>query len=300
MRNNRWSLAASGVAIAGMLMLSSCGGGTTAEEDKPSIPPQETDSDLADQLPAVIKDARVIRVATDPTYPPFESENPGGDLEGFDIDLANAIGQTLGVKIEFVSIPFDAIIPGLAADKADMAMSSIGDSKEREATVDFATYYQNGTLALVKKGNPLGLSADTLCGARVGVVRGSLQQSTFLPAQKATCEESGEDAPVEVVFQNSSQAHLAVQSGRADAVLEDAPVVRDVATKQAAIFEAIEPFMPNPNPGGVAFSKDSELVEPVQGAINNLIEAGMYADILEKWKLQDIAIDESVKNGATS
>lgn len=299
MRNIRISLAGTGAAIAGVLLLSSCGG-SGAVEDEPSVAPQEADSSLSEQLPADIKDAGVIRVATDPTYPPFESQTAEGDLEGFDIDLANAIGQTLGVKVEFVSIPFDAIIPGLAADKADMAMSSIGDSKEREATVDFATYYQNGTLALVKTGNPLGLTADALCGARVGVVRGSLQQSTFLPEQEATCAEAGEDAPVEVVFQNSSQAHLAVQSGRADAVLEDAPVVRDISSKQAAVFEAIEPFMPNPNPGGVAFPKDSELLAPVQGAINNLIEAGTYADILEKWKLQDIAVDESVKNGATS
>ncbi|WP_256840525.1 transporter substrate-binding domain-containing protein [Ornithinimicrobium faecis] len=56
--------------------------------------------------------------------------------------------------------------------------------------------------------------------------------------------------------------------------------------------------MRNPNPGGVAFPKGSELVEPVNGAINLLIEDGTYAEILEKWNLTDIAVEESEINGA--
>ena len=54
-----------------------------------------------------------------------------------------------------------------------MAMSSIGDNKEREQTVDFATYYWNGTLVLVRKGNPKQIQADQACGAHIGVIRGS-------------------------------------------------------------------------------------------------------------------------------
>lgn len=299
MRRNRWTLA--GVAMVGALTVTACGsGGGTSDRPKAGAPAQKAVSSIAEKLPADVKSAGVIRVATDPTYPPFESKTSSGDFQGFDIDLANAIGETLGVKVEFVDLPFDAIIPGLAAHKADMAMSSLGDSKEREATVDFATYYWNGTLALVKKGNPLNLTADALCGARVGVLRGSLQQSTFLPAQAPKCKELGKPAPTEVVYQNSSQAHLGLQSGRADAVMEDAPVVRDVATKQPTVFQAVEPFMRNPNPGGVAFPKGSELVEPVQNAINHLIETGTYTDILKKWQLQDIGIDKSEMNGALS
>lgn len=302
MRRNRWTWAAAATgAVVGMVSLTACGsGGGTADNASGESSTQKVVASIADTLPASLKSAGVIRVATDPTYPPFESETTSGDLEGFDIDLAKAVGETLGVKVDFVNLPFDAIIPGLAANKADLAMSALGDSKEREATVDFVTYYWNGTLALVKKGNPMDLAADTLCGARVGVLRGSLQQSTFLPAEGPKCEGLGKAKPAEVVYQNSSQAHLGLQSGRADAVLEDAPVVRDIATKQSTVFEAVGPFMRNPNPGGVALPQGSELLEPVQKAIDHLIETGAYAAILKKWGLQDIGIEASVKNGAQS
>ena len=152
-------------------------------------------SELGGGASADIKSSGVIRVAMDETYPPFESVSSSGSVVGLDQDIANAIGQLLGVKVAFVNTPFDAIIPALAANKVDMAMSSIGDTKARQAIVDFATYYWNGSLLLVKKGNPVGLISDATCGASVGVIRGSLQQNTFLPAQAAKCKKAGKQAP---------------------------------------------------------------------------------------------------------
>jgi len=243
----------------------------------------------------------VIRMAINPQYPPFEStKSDGTTLEGLDPDLATAIGQLLGVEIEFVPTSFDAIIPALAAGTVDMAMSSIGDTKEREGTVDFATYYWNGTLVMVPEGNPEKLAADELCGASVGVIRGSLQQSTFLPAQGEACTAAGDEPPVEQAYQDGPQAQLALQSGRIDAVMTDAPPLLDAEAKNPDKFDTVGPLTRNPNPGGVAFPKGSELVAPVNAAIDELIENGTYADVLERWNLTDIAIDDSVVNGAQS
>jgi len=178
-----------------------------------------------------------------------------------------------------------------------MAMASIGDTLEREAVVDFATYYWNGTLVLVGDGNPLELTPELACGARIGVVRGSLQQNTFLPAHTARCEEAGEEPPTSSAYQDVAQAILALQSNRIDGVMADAPPVLDAESKNDG-FEAAGPLLRNPNPGGVAFPKDSELAEPVSGAIDVLIEDGTYADVLDRWGLGDIAIEQSEINGA--
>ncbi len=254
---------------------------------------------LVDQVPADIKKAGVIRMATQAGYPPFGyMDADGKTIIGLDIDLSNAIGAKLGVKVEPVNTSFDAIIPALQANKVDMAMASIGDTKEREKQVDFATYYWNGTLILVPKGNPKGIKADQACGVKIGVIRGSLQQTSFLPAQAPKCTAKGLEAPIAQAYQDGPQAQLALKSGRIDGVMQDAPPLLDQAKKNADTFEVAGPLVRNPNPGGVAFPKGSALAKPVNAAINELIEEGTYATIVGKWNLKDIAIDASEINGS--
>ncbi|MFJ9893499.1 ABC transporter substrate-binding protein [Streptomyces sp. NPDC091280] len=291
-------------AVAAVTCLAGCGSGSgssTADSSAAAAATSKVSKDaaLAAKLPAEVRKAGVIRVASDETYPPFESQKSGKTV-GLDPDLAEAIGKVLGVRMEFVNTSFDAIIPSLTANKVDMAMSSIGDTKEREKTIDMATYYWNGSLVLVKKGNPKKVKADETCGARVGVVRGSLQQTDFLPAQASKCKSQGKPVPVVSIYQNSPQAQLALQSGRIDGVMADAPPLVTVAAEQSQIFETAGPLVRNPNPGGVAFPKGSQLVEPVNGALNVLIKNGTYKAILKRWNLQSIAIDQSEINGARS
>jgi polar amino acid transport system substrate-binding protein len=284
-------------------LLGACGLGSSPSTDQAAATTtaatQPVDKDLAATLPADIAKAGVIRMAINPSYPPFESTAADGTtMQGLDPDLATAVGQVLGVRVDFVPTSFDAIIPSLTAGDVDMAMSSIGDTKEREKAVDFATYYWNGTLAMVAKGNPMGLAADKLCGARVGVIRGSLQQSTFLPAVATTCTGGGQQPPAEQAYQDGPQAQLALQSGRIDAVMTDAPPLLDAESKNPDTFETVGPLTRNPNPGGVAFPKNSGLAQPVNAAIDLLMKNGTYQQILDRWNLGDIAIDDSQVNGA--
>jgi polar amino acid transport system substrate-binding protein len=290
----------------GIATLTSCGLGSSPSQPKAGADAQSTrtqtkDESLAAMLPADIKQSGVIRMAINPAYPPFESvDTDGKTLAGLDPDLAHAMGDLLGVKIEFVPTSFDAIIPALAAKKVDMAMSSIGDTKEREQTVDFATYYWNGTLILVNKGNPKGIKADLACGASIGVIRGSLQQNTFLPSQAPRCTAAGREPPNAQAYQDGPQAQLALASKRIDGVMLDAPPLLDAAQKNPQEFETVGPLVKNPNPGGVAFPKGSELEKPINGAINKLIENGTYEDIMKRWNLDAIKIDKSQIDGAVS
>ena len=299
-----------GAVGALLLSLTACGLNSSPSTDaaKPaasgsssSAPAPRKDEALAGMLPRDIATSGVIAMATNPSYPPFESvAKDGKTIVGLDPDIANAVGDLLGVKVEFVSTSFDAIIPALQAKKVDLAMSSIGDTKEREKIVDFATYYWNGTLVLVNQGNPKGLKADRTCGARIGVIRGSLQQTTFLPKQTPICKKAGLEPPQANAYQDGPQAQLALQSNRIDGVMEDAPPLLEVAQKNPQRFETVGPLVRNPNPGGVAFPKGSALVKPVHAAINKLIENGTYGQILSKWNLQAIRIDSSQVNGARS
>lgn len=258
----------------------------------------EMDPDLNAMVPEDIKSGG-ITMATQAAYPPFGyMDTDGQTIVGFDIDLANAVADKLGVEIEVVNTSFDAIIPSLQANKVDMAMASIGDTKEREEVIDFATYYWNGTVILVSKGNPEGITAELACGVDIGVIRGSLQQTTFLPAHAPRCEEAGQEAPTAQVYQDGPQAQLALSSGRIDGVMQDAPPLVDQVNKNPDAFEIAGPLIRNPNPGGVAFPKESPLVEPVNEALNQLMEDGTYEQIVSTWGLDDIMIEESEINGA--
>lgn len=257
----------------------------------------KVDKDLADAVPDGIRSAGVLRVATDPTYPPFETVIDD-KIVGLDADLAQGIADMLDLELKWSRVSFDGIIPGLQADSADIAFSSIGDNKEREQAVDFATAYWNGTLLVVPSGNPMKGAPEMACDMQVGVIRGSLQQTQFLPAQEKPCTEAGKKAPVEAVYQNSNQAVLALQSGRIDAVLVDAPAASTAVKQVGDAFEIAGPIIRNPNPAGAAFPKGSELAPVVADAINALIADGTYEKMLAKWSLDDIAIDESVINGA--
>lgn len=292
---------ASIAATVSLMSVAACGSSSSSGSSSGPGSSVAKDSSLSAMLPASVKKSHVIKMAINPAYPPFESTaSDGKTMVGLDPDLANAMGELLGVKVELVSTSFDAIIPALQSKKVDMAMSSIGDTKEREKTVDFATYYWNGTLILVNKGNPKKIKANLACGARIGVIRGSLQQSTFLPKQAPSCKKAGLKPPTSKAYQDGPQAQLALQSNRIDGVMLDAPPLLDAAKKNPQKFETVGPLVRNPNPGGVAFPKGSALVKPINLAINKLIADGTYPNILSKWGLSAIKISKSQINGAIS
>jgi arginine/lysine/histidine/glutamine transport system substrate-binding and permease protein len=88
------------------------------------------------------QEAPILRVGTEPTFPPFEMKAETGEgLEGFDIDLMNAIGKEAGFKVEFLSLPFDGLIPALQANTIDAAISSMTITAERAQTISFSRPY---------------------------------------------------------------------------------------------------------------------------------------------------------------
>ncbi|HEU0317029.1 MAG TPA: transporter substrate-binding domain-containing protein, partial [Solirubrobacteraceae bacterium] len=93
-------------------------------------------------MPAPIRSKGVLVVAADATYAPNEFIAPDGHtVIGMDADLVRALGREMGLKVEVVNANFASIIPGLAAQKYDIGASSFTDTKVREQTVDFVTYF---------------------------------------------------------------------------------------------------------------------------------------------------------------
>jgi polar amino acid transport system substrate-binding protein len=289
-------------AAAAALVLAGCGGsssGGNAASGTSSTPSAavSVNAAAAAKLPAALKSAGVVRVASDASYPPnefFASDNK--TIIGMDVDLGHAIGQELGVPFRFTNLTFDSIIPSLG-NRFDVGMSSFTDTKEREKTVDMATYFTAGESFLVKAGSNFKPSSPTdLCGKNVAVEKGTteLDQAT---AQSKKCKLTL------LAFPDENGANLALQSGRADAVFADTPV-NDYAKALSNGAFVTYPYAAFASaPYGIAVPKSSTyagLAQAIQLALKDLATKGTYQQILQKWHIQAGAITDFSINGAKS
>jgi len=293
----RTSFAVAGI-IAAALAISACGSSDSSSSTSTASATDITatkDAAIAATVPAKYSSAGTLSVATDASYAPMEFVKDGTkDITGADVDLANALGQVMGLKADVQNATFDAIIPGLAAGKYDIGMSSFTDTKEREATVDFVTYYEAGTSFFGKAGGPAPTDLAALCGLSVAVEKGTVQaddakaQNNKCPANKLINL---------LIFPDQNGANSAIISGRAQVGMADSPVAAYQVTQSNGQLVLVgTPY--GTAPYGIAIPMNSGLSAPILAALKNLISGGQYAAILKKWGLEEGAITDPVINGA--
>jgi polar amino acid transport system substrate-binding protein len=293
------AVTASGLAACGSNDDSSTSSSTpAAASTTASTTPSTSGSTIS--VPAAIKSKGTLTVAADASYAPNEFIGKDGKtVEGADVDLADAIGKALGLKVTVKNAGFDSIIPGLAAKKYDLGMSSFTDTKEREATVDFVTYFSAGTSFYTKAsgGTAVNGLAD-LCGKKVAVEKGTTQADDAT-AQGKKCKSAGKGDVTVSVFPDQNGANLAISSGRAQIGMADSPVAAYQVKQSGGQFKLVgTPY--GTAPYGIAIPKNSGLAQPVLAAVKQIISDGSYETILTKWGIEAGAITDPVINGATS
>ncbi|HEY1594050.1 MAG TPA: ABC transporter substrate-binding protein [Thermoleophilaceae bacterium] len=258
------------------------------------------DAKVAAEVPAAIKSKGTLTVAADATYAPNEFiGSDGHTVEGMDADLAQALAQTMGLKAKVVNATFDSIIPGLASHKYDLGMSSFTDTKERQKTVNFVTYFSAGTSFYEKaSGGPALTGLASLCGTTVAVEKGTTQQDDST-AQSKKCTSAGKKPVKVLTFTDQNGANLAINSGRAQVGMADSPVADYQVKKSSGQFKLVgTPY--GTAPYGIALPKDLKLEQPVLDALKVLMSNGKYKAILTKWGIASGAISNPQINGAIS
>ena len=279
------------VFVLAALLAAGCssGTGTSTGTTAPASPSGKVSS-IAAQVPAAVQSKGTLAVAADATYAPNEFIGTDGHtVVGLDADLANALGQVLGLKINMVNATFDTIIPGLVSGKYNLGMSSFTDTKEREQTVNFVTYFSAGTSFYVKSsGGPDITSLAELCGHKVAVEKGTTQQADS-QAQAKKCKAAGKPDVTVQIFNDQNAVNLALSSGRADVAMADSPVAAyQVKQSNGAFKLAGQPY--GTAPYGIAIPKNSGMAKPVLAALEHLMANGTYMKILDKWGVQSGAI----------
>ncbi|MBK4728242.1 transporter substrate-binding domain-containing protein [Pantoea agglomerans] len=154
-----------------------------------------------------------LRYGLESQYPPFESRNASGELEGFDIELGKAICQVGNFKCSWVESSFDALIPALAAKKFDAINSAMNITEARMKSIGFTNpIYRIPSMLIAKTGSGLLPTVDSLKGKSIGVLQGSVQE-TF-------AKKHWEPQGVTVTpYQDQNQVYNDMVAGRLDGTL---------------------------------------------------------------------------------
>jgi polar amino acid transport system substrate-binding protein len=253
----------------------------------------------ADLVPASIKSKGTLSIAMDATYPPDEFiAKDGHTIVGWDADFGKALAQELGMKAKLINVTFDSIIPRLQSGTYDIGLSSFTDTKEREKTVDFVTYYQAGMAFYDNAGGKTYNGIGALCGLKVSVENGTTELDAA-NAEAKKCKAEGKPAVTVLTFQDQNAANLAVASGRADLGFADSPVAGYIVSQSHGQFQLSGKAF-GVAPYGIALPKGNGMAPAVLAAVKAMIADGSYGKILKKWGAQAGAISNPVINGATS
>jgi polar amino acid transport system substrate-binding protein len=297
-------LAVAAVAIGAVLAASACGStpdqnatsssGASGESGTGSVDVAPKNDQAIAQLPAEVKKRGSIVVAMDVSSPPNHFiDKDGKTIVGVDADIAKLLGQALGLKVSIVGVNFDAIIPGLAGKKYDIAIAQMSPTAEREKVLDFVDYFSSGTAVAVGAGNPLKITIDTMCGHKIAVLKGSFQEAKRLPEYSDQCTAAGRPAITPSSFPNQQATVLALTSSRVDGVMEDSPVL-SYAQKQGAAIEVAG--VAHVSAVGIGITKGSGMLDPIHTAMQSLLGGKSYKQALEKWGVGSGAVTEAKVN----
>ena len=224
-----------------------------------------------------IKDSGKLVVGTCADYPPYEWHlvQDGEDkIIGFDIDIAQAIADELGVELEVKDMDFDGLIPALSTGKVDMIIAGMNPTEERKQSVDFTDVYYTQKDALVIKSEDAKdiRSEDDLKKASLATQKATIQETYLL--------ETFPNAEIQSVPKLNT-AILYLVTGKVDAVLMVETVARRYVEENEGLEIADSDVSSTPNESAIAVAKDSaDFLEEVNDILDEMEDSGKIEELI--------------------
>lgn len=220
--------------------------------------------------------AKVLKIGAEMTFPPFEFQDEGNkEYVGFDMDLAKAVAKQMGYEVEIQNIGFDGLIPAMEAGNIDMIVSGMSITEERSKKVAFSKpYYKSGLSIVVKSDNNTITSFKDLEGKKIAVQIGTTGAEEAKKIKDAKVRE----------YNSNSEAYMELKAGGVDAVVNDLPVNEYYLATSGDKNAKIVGDIVNAEEYGMAVTKkNTELIEKVNKALDELKKNGEYEKIYVKW-----------------
>ena len=228
-----------------------------------------------------VKSTGTLKVGTETEFAPFDFIDAGNHV-GLNVDLFTEIGKEMGVKIEWVALPWEGVLPGLDAGKFDMVAGPATITKARTERYRFSPPIAEATVALLKrKGDKSVMKPEDIAGKAVGGGKASAQ----LAQLKALAETLPGKADVREYVGNS-EAYADLAAGRIVAVGNSLPNIAYVASQRPDTFEVVKPPFGTKSYFGYIGRKDGDyakLGDAVQAAMLKIKADGRLAAIQKKW-----------------
>ena len=268
-------------ALAGALSISMLAGcGSSSNESTTSE--SKEDTSLTD-----VQAAGHFTLGLDADFAPMGFTDDNGEIVGFDIDLAKAVGEKMGVDVEVKPIDWDSKDMELSSGKIDVIWNGFSITDERRQEVLFSNPYLSTKHSIVvKKGSDITKTAD-LAGKKIALQDGSTSEDA-LKADTATYESVGDDNISR--FKENSQVLMEVDSGRADAAVIDEVFVRYYLQKENLLdkYTVLEEGFDEEDYGVGGRKGDYALMEAINKALDECKADGTTSEISKKWFGEDL------------
>lgn len=231
-------------------------------------------------------DKETLIIGLDDTFAPMGFRDEQGNLTGFDVDLATAIGEKLGKNIELQPIDWSMKESELQAGNIDLIWNGYTITPERQEKVDFSVPYLNNKQVIVTLADSSIQTKADLAGKKVGA---QSESSAVNAMEKETDLYASFDGGKAITFEDNNMALMDLEAGRVDAVVSDAVLVRYYITlKGAEKYRVLEEDFGDEKYGVGIRKGDTKMVEAFNKAYDELKQDGTLKTISEKWFGEDI------------
>lgn len=218
-------------------------------------------------------DSSTLVMGTNASFPPYEFVDDDGNVAGIDAEIAQAIADKLGMKLEIKDMEFDSLIPAVKGNSIDVVLAGMTVTDERKQSVDFSDSYSTGVqVVIVKEGSDIK-TVDDLKGKKIGVQAGTTGD--------AYCTD---DFGAENVkqYQNGSLAVAALVNGQVDCVVIDNEPAKNYVAANTGLKILDTEYVTEDY--AIAVSKDNkDLLNKINKALAELKEEGKVDEIVGKY-----------------
>ena len=257
-------------------------------------------ADVIAAIPAEIKTRGTIRVGSQQTFPPVEFREPGKtEVVGVSRDLLDEVAKRLGLKIEYIQGEYAALIPGVEADRFDIASGGISDTQEREQKLDFVNYMVSGGSLLTLSTNTDKLATiDDFCGKSVATMLGSRTIMGAVEAASERCTKAGKQPIRAEQLPSAPDARMQVDLKRVDAYIGDLPALAYIRTQFPGKYNIVgNGYILTPYITSWGYAKNrTGLRDAMQKALQGMLDDGTYKQILDKWGMSGGALPKITIN----
>ena len=234
---------------------------------------------------ATSEDGNVIIVGLDDTFSPMGFRDENNELIGFDIDLAKAAGEKMGAEIQFQPIDWDTKEIEIKSGKIDLIWNGFTVTEERKETFEFTKpYLDNKQLIIVRDDSTIASKAE-LEGKKVGLQEAS---SALEAVSKDEISQAFAEMPT---YDTNVLAFQDLSIGRIDAVVADEITAKYyIENNPDCQLKTIDDDFGSEQYAVAANKGNTELIEKLQAALDEMNEDGTSAEISKKWFGEDIVV----------